>query len=87
MSLNCCPTRSYRFPDESTPTALFDGQVFAELPIVHIKCSKNNTLFTATDALGTFNISHVNAMGDKVAPRRAFIEEHGAEYSLEALDI
>ena len=26
-------------------------------------------------------------MGDKVAPRRAFIEQHGRGYSLEALDI
>lgn len=31
---------------------MFDGQVFSELPIVHIKCSKNNTLFTASDAKG-----------------------------------
>lgn len=44
--------RSYAFPDENTPSTLFDGVRFDELPIIHIKCSKNNTLFTTTDANG-----------------------------------
>jgi small subunit ribosomal protein S11 len=31
------------FPDENTPNLLFDGVRFAELPVCHIKATKNNT--------------------------------------------
>ncbi|XP_076067455.1 mitochondrial ribosomal protein S11 [Oratosquilla oratoria] len=40
------------FPDEKTPDLLFDGVRFAELPIVHVKVSKNNSLMALTDAKG-----------------------------------
>jgi len=38
----------YRLPDENTPFELYDGVMFSELPILHIKVSKNNTLMTLT---------------------------------------
>ncbi|XP_050732183.1 28S ribosomal protein S11, mitochondrial-like [Eriocheir sinensis] len=40
------------FPDEKTPDLLFDGVRFADLPIIHARFSKNNTLLTVTDAKG-----------------------------------
>ncbi|KAK8393009.1 hypothetical protein O3P69_013207 [Scylla paramamosain] len=40
------------FPDENTPDLLFDGVRFADLPIIHAKFSKNNTLLTLTDSKG-----------------------------------
>ncbi|KAG7163940.1 30S ribosomal protein S11-like, partial [Homarus americanus] len=40
------------FPDENTPDLLFDGVRFADLPILHARFSKNNTLLTLTDAQG-----------------------------------
>ncbi|CAN8005321.1 unnamed protein product [Ixodes hexagonus] len=44
-------TRSM-FPDEDTPSLVFDGVRFQELPICHIKCSLNNTILTLTDGTG-----------------------------------
>lgn len=40
------------FPDENTPDLIFDGVRFADLPILHAKFSKNNTLLILTDAKG-----------------------------------
>ncbi|XP_042899133.1 small ribosomal subunit protein uS11 [Parasteatoda tepidariorum] len=40
------------FPDENTNNVLFNGIKFADLPIVHIRVSKNNTIFMLTDAIG-----------------------------------
>jgi len=40
------------FPDETTPDLLFDGVRFADLPILHIKTSKNNTIMAITDGKG-----------------------------------
>lgn len=40
------------FPDEKTPDMLIDGVRFADLPILHVKISKNNTVMSLTDAKG-----------------------------------
>ncbi|KAG0728025.1 28S ribosomal protein S11, mitochondrial [Chionoecetes opilio] len=45
------------FPDENTPDMLFDGVRFADLPILHAKISKNNTLLTLTNAQGVVELS------------------------------
>ena len=41
--------RCYRLPDENTPNEIFDGMVFSDIPILHLKCSKNNTLMALVD--------------------------------------
>ncbi|XP_027216563.2 small ribosomal subunit protein uS11 [Penaeus vannamei] len=40
------------FPDENTPDLLIDGVRFADLPILHVKISKNNTVMSLTNAKG-----------------------------------
>ncbi|KAK3875054.1 hypothetical protein Pcinc_020041 [Petrolisthes cinctipes] len=40
------------FPDEDTPNLLCDGVRFADLPILHARVSKNNTMLTLTDGKG-----------------------------------
>ena len=40
------------FPDENTPTTVFNGIVFSELPICHIRATKNNTIINFTDYMG-----------------------------------
>uniref|UniRef100_A0A2M3ZBM1 Putative mitochondrial/ ribosomal protein s11 n=1 Tax=Anopheles braziliensis TaxID=58242 RepID=A0A2M3ZBM1_9DIPT len=40
------------FPDATTPTALFNGVPFNEIPICHIRVSPNNTIISITDAKG-----------------------------------
>jgi len=40
------------FPDKDTPTQLFNGIPFNELPICNIKVSKNNTIISFTDYKG-----------------------------------
>ncbi|CAG0882725.1 unnamed protein product [Darwinula stevensoni] len=50
--------RGGMFPDEDTPTTLFDGVPFMQLPIIHIKVSKNNTLITCTDYKGKPHYMH-----------------------------
>ncbi|ODM97304.1 28S ribosomal protein S11, mitochondrial [Orchesella cincta] len=40
------------YPDADTPNMLFDGVRFADLPICHIKASKNNTIMQVTNSLG-----------------------------------
>ncbi|CAL4142061.1 unnamed protein product, partial [Meganyctiphanes norvegica] len=40
------------FPDEKTADLLFDGERFADLPIIHVSVSKNNTLMTISNAQG-----------------------------------
>lgn len=47
--------RCYRLPDENTPNELFDGIPFCEVPIVHIQCTKNNTIMVLTDATSEFS--------------------------------
>ncbi|XP_055524658.1 28S ribosomal protein S11, mitochondrial [Wyeomyia smithii] len=41
------------FPDANTPTALFNGIPFNEIPICNIRVSPNNTIITICDAKGT----------------------------------
>uniref|UniRef100_A0A2M4AN78 Putative mitochondrial ribosomal protein s11 n=1 Tax=Anopheles triannulatus TaxID=58253 RepID=A0A2M4AN78_9DIPT len=40
------------FPDATTPSALFNGVPFNEIPICHIRVSPNNTIISITDAKG-----------------------------------
>ncbi|XP_050433312.1 28S ribosomal protein S11, mitochondrial isoform X2 [Adelges cooleyi] len=40
------------FPDENTPNMLFGGVRFSEVPICHIKSSKNNTILHLTKSDG-----------------------------------
>ncbi|GBM99350.1 28S ribosomal protein S11, mitochondrial [Araneus ventricosus] len=49
------------FPDENTPDTLFNGVRFADLPIVHIRVSKNNTIYMLTDSKG--NSKEVRSCG------------------------
>lgn len=48
------PLREYAgmFPDEKTADLLFDGERFADLPIIHVSVSKNNTLMSIANAQG-----------------------------------
>jgi len=45
-------SRDDMFPDAETPDKLYDGVRFADIPVCHIKTSKNNTLVHITDSLG-----------------------------------
>ena len=40
------------YPDENTPSRLFNGIPFSNIPICNIKASKNNTIISVTDAKG-----------------------------------
>ncbi|XP_059479155.1 small ribosomal subunit protein uS11m [Neocloeon triangulifer] len=40
------------FPDENTPSRLFNGIPFSQVPICDIKVSKNNTILTLSDHKG-----------------------------------
>lgn len=51
------------FPTPETLHQSFDGIPFKELPIVHIKATKNNTLINAV----TFEVSNCR-YGDKLLP-------------------
>lgn len=42
------------FTDERTPGLLFGGVPFRELPIIHLKITKNNTHAVLTDYEGKF---------------------------------
>ncbi|XP_022647311.1 uncharacterized protein LOC111244432 [Varroa destructor] len=49
----CGKNRDASFPTESTFTDLrINGVLFPDLPIVHIKCSLNNTICALTDSKG-----------------------------------
>nr|CAD7205731.1 unnamed protein product [Timema douglasi] len=49
-------SREDMFPDERTPTTLFDGIPFQDMPICNIRVSPNNTIFTLSDAKGTIKM-------------------------------
>lgn len=44
------------FPDIDTPTRLFDGVPFNQIPIIHIRTSKNNTIVCLTNDKGSAQI-------------------------------
>lgn len=37
------------FPTFDTPTRLFDGVQYQDLPIVHVKATRNNTIIDLTE--------------------------------------
>jgi len=41
-------------PDMNTPNMLFGGVKFSDIPICHIKSSKNNTILQVTKVNGKF---------------------------------
>ncbi|KAG4078978.1 hypothetical protein HA402_001633 [Bradysia odoriphaga] len=45
------------FPDANTNTAIFHGQMFNDIPIIHVRVSKNNTIMTFSDAKGITQLS------------------------------
>ncbi|XP_021925188.1 28S ribosomal protein S11, mitochondrial isoform X2 [Zootermopsis nevadensis] len=45
-------SREDMYPDENTPTRLFNGTPFRDLPICDIKASKNNTIISVSNAQG-----------------------------------
>lgn len=47
-----CFSRRDMFPNEETPNMLFKGIPFCEVPIVNIRVSRNNTIFSLTEANG-----------------------------------
>ncbi|XP_017892367.1 uncharacterized protein LOC108632355 [Ceratina calcarata] len=46
------------FPDATTPFQLFDNVPYSELHILNIKSTRNNTIFTLTDAKGLVSMLH-----------------------------
>ena len=49
---NQSTARSFWFPDEHTNGLMIEGLKYEELPVVHLKATKNNTLVTLTDHRG-----------------------------------
>jgi hypothetical protein len=47
------------YPDETTPTRLFNGIPFRDVPICDIKASKNNTIISVSNARGGFIIASI----------------------------
>lgn len=47
------------YPDENTPTRLFNGIPFRDVPICNIKASKNNTIITISNAKGESIIAFI----------------------------
>lgn len=42
------------YPDENTPTRLFNGIPFRDIPICDVKASKNNTIISVSNTQGGF---------------------------------
>ena len=73
----CSPVSS---PNCSCPVVVAKSQVTHSIHHLRVhRCAPQD----AAEASNVFTL----LMGDKVAPRRAFIEQHGRGYSIEALDI
>lgn len=41
------------FPDANTPTTLFNGEMFSDIPVISVKVTKNNTILSFANAKGT----------------------------------
>lgn len=54
-------TKESMFPDINLPDRLFNGIPFKELPICHIRVSKNNTIVSFTDYHGKLML--INSCG------------------------
>ncbi|XP_054167212.1 30S ribosomal protein S11-like [Oppia nitens] len=50
------------FPTVDTPNQLYDDVPYKDLPVLHIKCTKNNTLFTLTQPHGNFILNRTCGM-------------------------
>jgi len=50
------------FPDTNTPDRVFDNMAFKELPILHIKSTKNNTIFSLCKPSGQFILTRTCGM-------------------------
>merc|ERR1711972_17538 len=62
------------FPNKETPYKLFNGVQYQDLPIVHLKCSKNHTILTVTDFEGEKIDHHSCALeGFKNARKRTAV--------------
>lgn len=48
------------FPDQNTPNLLFGGVKFLDVPICHIKSSRNNTILQVTKPDGKVLILYSN---------------------------
>ncbi|XP_063995207.1 small ribosomal subunit protein uS11 [Diachasmimorpha longicaudata] len=64
-------SKSDIFPDETLPDRLFNGIPFKEIPIVNVKCSKNNTLISLTDHKGLVHVYHTCGAEGFSGARRA----------------
>ncbi|OWA53829.1 putative 28S ribosomal protein S11, mitochondrial [Hypsibius exemplaris] len=51
-----------QYPNLETHQQIFDGMVYTDLPIIHIKCSQNNTIMSIVDAK-TEKITHTVSCG------------------------
>lgn len=47
-----CSEKFQRFPDVNLPNRLFGETEFKDLPIIHIRVSKNNTIVSIVDGKG-----------------------------------
>jgi len=56
IDIDSVVTDSNIFPDENTPNRMFNGVPFKEIPIINIKVTPNNTIFTVTDHKGVIKI-------------------------------
>uniref|UniRef100_A0A6A7FSN6 30S ribosomal protein S11-like n=1 Tax=Hirondellea gigas TaxID=1518452 RepID=A0A6A7FSN6_9CRUS len=83
ISVDQMKTLDQVFPDENTPELLFDGIRFDDLPIVHIRVSKNNTKFHLTDAKGKSIVNHsCNMEGFKNARKKTTIAAQATGISM-----
>lgn len=48
--------RKIMFPDKNTPSLMFDGIPFSQLPICNIRVSPNNTIFALCEYTGKNHI-------------------------------
>ncbi|XP_015112613.1 uncharacterized protein LOC107038194 [Diachasma alloeum] len=71
IEIDTVVSKSDIFPDENLPNRLFNGIPFKEIPIINVKCSKNNTLISLTDHKGVVQIYHTCGAEGFTGARRA----------------